>query len=141
MCFNMIGDNNVFNIRYNKRNKWFGQTGQKHGFCCFDSRDHAIRACFKLLVNYIRSGYDTYRKIINRFAPPSENDTDKYLDFVCSDSNVLIDPDHEVVTYNDLIYLMLKMAKMENGIDLSYLGTIKSLKGEVNFNIYSRIKM
>lgn len=140
MFSSMIGDNNVFNIRYNKRNKWFGQTGQKHGFCCFDSRDHAVRACFKLLVNYIRSGYDTYRKIINRFVPPSDNDTEKYLDFVCD--NPFIDPDHEVVTYDDLLKLMAKMAKMENGIVTNHIALSKILQTyEANFNIYSRIKM
>lgn len=138
----MIGDNNVFNIRYNKRNKWIGQTGQKHGFCCFDTRAHGIRACFVILVNYIRSGHDTYRKIINRFAPPSENDTFRYLDFVCSDSNVIIDPDHEVVTYDDLLRLMSKMAKMENGIITNHIDLALILQAnETNFNINSRIKM
>lgn len=102
--------------------------------------DHAVRACFKLLVNYILSGHDTYRKIINRFAPPSENDTQHYLDFVCD--NPFIDPDHEVVTYDDLLRLMAKMAKMENGINTNHIDLALILQAyETNFNIYSRIKM
>ena len=68
----MIADNNIFNIRYNKRNKWIGQTGSKRGFVCFDTKEHAIRAAFLLLVGYIRRGIDTPRKVITRFAPPSE---------------------------------------------------------------------
>lgn len=143
MCFSMIGKNNVFNIRYNKRNHWQGQTGSFRGFCNFDTRDNAIRACFVLLVNYIRNGYDTYRKIIYRFAPPKENDSEAYLNFVCKASIAALpdtDPDKEVALYDDLLRLMCKMAKMENGVDLSFKIILNAIHRENDTFLFSRIK-
>ena len=140
----MIGENNVFNIRYNKRNHWQGQTGSFRGFCNFDTRDNAIRACFVLLVHYIRNGYDTYRKIIYRFAPPKENDSEAYLNFVCKASIAALpdtDPDKEVALYDDLLRLMCKMAKMENGVDIGVLDIVKAIKqNENDIFLFSRIK-
>ncbi len=150
MCFSMlyengmIGENNIFNIRYSKRNNWKGQTGQFRGFCNFDTRDNAIRACFVLLVNYIRSGYDTYRKIIYRFAPPSENDSKGYLKFVCRPALAFlpnIDPDSEVATYEQLLNLMCKMAYIENSVYLDIQQIRKAIHNEDDTFLFTRIKM
>ena len=141
----MIGVNNIFNIRYSKKNKWQGQTGSFRGFVNFDSRDHAIRACFVILVNYIRSGYDTYRKIIYRFAPPCENDSKGYLCFVCRSQLAGLpdlDPDSEVVQYDDLLQLMCRMAIVENSVFITKLDIIKAIKNSENDTfLFSRIKM
>lgn len=74
--------NNPFNIRYSESNSWVGMVGEYKGFCKFSHESYAVRAMFKLILNYIRRGVDTPRKIITRFAPPSENNTERYIKFV-----------------------------------------------------------
>lgn len=73
---------NPFNIKYNGFNKWIGLVGSDGVFCKFDTLDYGVRAGLVLLRNYIQRGYDTPRKIINRFAPNSENPTSSYLSYI-----------------------------------------------------------
>lgn len=114
--------NNVCNIRYSKYNNWIGQTGSYKGFCVFGDRVYSIRACYVLLVNYVKQGYDTVGKIITRFAPPSENDTETYIKYVLK--NVPIGR-HESIYLKEgyisfeLIRIIRAMAKMETNTELS----------------------
>lgn len=78
-----IRNNNPLNIRYSSGNKWIGQTGKNKGFAVFSDMVYGWRAAIVLLIKYQRSGYDTIRKIVTRWAPPSENDTEAYIRFVC----------------------------------------------------------
>lgn len=79
----MVGKNNPFNIRYSKNNKWQGQLGHTKGFVNFSFRVYGIRAAIYLLFrSYRRIGCDTIDKIIRRFAPSIENDTERYIQFV-----------------------------------------------------------
>lgn len=80
----MIGRNNPFNIRYDGRSKWLGLDGQTRGFCNFVSWEYGIRAAAVLIMrSYRMKNILTVSEIIHRFAPTSENDTWKYVDFVC----------------------------------------------------------
>lgn len=80
----MIGINNPFNIRYNPLNKWKGLTGVTRGFCNFSSVEYCVRAVGILILRtYKKHGVYTVSEIINRYAPPKENDTSKYVEFVC----------------------------------------------------------
>lgn len=79
----MIGTNNPLNIRYSRVNNWQGQTGRTKGFCNFSDVKYCIRAAFKILMSYRRRGVKSYREIIYAYAPPSENNTENYLRFVC----------------------------------------------------------
>lgn len=131
----MIADNNPYNIRYSKKNNWIGQTGMKRGFCCFDTMEHGIRACFRLLNNYILRGCDTPQKIISRFAPSCENNTNSYIKFVCDytwsiptnnrapkfvrDQFDTLRPDQKIVIFNDLFELMSRMAWYESNTFLT----------------------
>lgn len=75
--------NNPLNIRYNRRNDWNGQVGEKNGFVIFDSNRNGIRAGFVLLHTYwTKRNCRTLWDIIHRFAPPSENDTLRYVDYI-----------------------------------------------------------
>lgn len=74
--------NNPFNIRYNKDNDWQGAVGLCHDFVKFETIEFGIRAGLVLLKNYIKRGL-TIRQIVERYAPPSENDTASYISFVC----------------------------------------------------------
>lgn len=81
----MIGINNPFNIRYNSRNKWLGQSGNTRGFCDFISFEYGVRsACVLIMRSYRMKNVVTIYDIVNRFAPNSENDTAKYIMFLCS---------------------------------------------------------
>lgn len=74
--------NNPMNLRYSERNNWEGQTGQTNGFCCFKSVEYGFRAAFITLQSYGKNGYNTIRKIVTRWAPPSENPTQTYIKYV-----------------------------------------------------------
>lgn len=80
----MIGRNNPFNLRYSKNNHWLGLTGQTRGFCDFVNMDFGIRAVALLVMrSYRKNNVLTISEIIHRFAPPIENNTDKYVEYVC----------------------------------------------------------
>ena len=75
-----IRNNNPGNIRYNEANNWNGQTGQNAGYVVFSEPVYGIRALAKLLSNYHAwYGMDTVNAIINKWAPPAENDTAAYV--------------------------------------------------------------
>ena len=80
----MIGKNNPLNIRFNKSNYWKGLLGSTRGFCDFSSEFYGIRAAFYLIIrSYRKVRKDvTYHDIIWRYAPPLENNTHRYIEFV-----------------------------------------------------------
>ncbi|MFH1121791.1 MAG: structural protein P5 [Bacteroidota bacterium] len=54
----------------------------------FYSIDYGYRAIFVTLATYITKGFDTVEKIINRWAPATENDTKTYINTVVRLSGV-----------------------------------------------------
>lgn len=89
-----IRNNNPLNIR--KGCDWKGERHPQTdpSFEEFQTMEYGIRAGFKLLKNYI-TGYGgrgkpvrTINAIIRRWAPPSENATQRYIDFVAKDSKI-----------------------------------------------------
>ena len=79
----MIGKNNVLNIRASRSFTWLGQTGSTRGFCDFEGIEMCRRAGLYLLMrSYRRAGVVTLADVIKRWAPPTENETNKYIDFV-----------------------------------------------------------
>lgn len=94
-----IRNNNPGNIRVSK-DQWEGMTGDDGAFVTFDSPESGIRALGKNLLSYGRQGYDSIENIINRWAPPNENDTQAYIDSVVAATGIpatqsldLSDPD------------------------------------------------
>lgn len=94
-----IRNNNPGNIRVSK-DQWEGMTGDDGEFVTFDSPESGVRALGKNLLSYGRQGYDSIEKIINRWAPPNENDTQAYIDSVVAATGIpatqsldLSDPD------------------------------------------------
>lgn len=113
--------NNPLNIRFTPTNNWRGQTSAYRNFVVFKNSDYGYRAAYVLLCVYIRKGYDTIRSIVSRFAPPSENDTEAYIKYVCSET--MISPDTKLKTesqydYWTLLIIIAAMARMENGISV-----------------------
>lgn len=109
---------NPLNLRYSAKNQWLGQVGELKGFCVFQNEAYGFRAAFKNVCTYLRQGHDTIEKIINRWAPPCENKTEEYINFVADD--VIIDRDRtlhmqSIHGYWEIIMILRAMAKMECG--------------------------
>lgn len=119
-----IRNNNPLNIV--KGNSWKGERANQTDkrFEEFESMAMGLRAGFILLRNYIEgtktrpTKFNTIRKIIARWAPPSENYTQRYIDNVCKWSGLLPD---EVVQFRErrkMVAIVQAMAKMECGVTL-----------------------
>lgn len=89
-----IRNNNPLNIR--KGNNWKGERPVQvdKAFEEFTSMTYGIRAGFIIIRKYM-SGYNgltekfnTIEKIIRRWAPPTENSTQKYIDQVAKESGI-----------------------------------------------------
>jgi len=109
-----IRNNNPGNIRHG--DQWVGLATEQEdpSFCSFIKPEYGIRAMGKILVNYQRRyGINTVRGIINRWAPPVENDTDAYVVHVAD--VVGVDPDEKVVVADVLAKLIPVIIKHENG--------------------------
>lgn len=77
-----LRNNNPGNIEYNRSNNWQGQTGREEGsgrFATFETTEYGIRAIGRLLQTYSAQGHNTIRSIVNKWAPPNENDTAAYI--------------------------------------------------------------
>lgn len=110
--------NNPLNIRYNPRNAWRGQEGEERGFCKFENNAYGFRAAYIILTNYIKNGCNTLEDIISRWAPPCENKTENYIQFV-SDECILprdmVIHDRTIDDYWTKIIILRAMAKIETG--------------------------
>lgn len=110
-------NNNPLNIRIS-RNAWKGKINPSgdSAFEQFVSMPYGYRAALVLMRNYIKNyNCDTVSKIINRWAPPTENNTLKYVADVCSIAELTPDT---VVSRDDkdtLTRMAYAMSIIENG--------------------------
>lgn len=83
-----LRNNNPGNIR--KGDSWQGMAAAQPDpdFVTFISPEFGIRALAKVLLNYRSQGLQTVAQIINRWAPPVENDTSSYVAAVARALNV-----------------------------------------------------
>lgn len=108
----MIAKNNIFNIR--KGSNWKGTVGSNKGFVVFSTIPFCVRAWWILMRTYRRKYLlATPRQIISRFAPPFENNTPQYINFVCQCS--ALSPDTVLTSQYDYAQLARAMAIMETG--------------------------
>lgn len=79
-----LRNNNPGNI--SKTNQaWDGEVkGEDGRFKTFSSPEAGIKAIGTNLLSYSRKGFDTVEEIINRWAPPSENNTQAYINSVAT---------------------------------------------------------
>ena len=111
----MIATNNPGNIRYNPAFR--GCTGSTKGFCNFSSLGYGYRAILVTLTTYYtKYGLKTIRGIINRYAPPTENQTENYIALVSRYSG--FSPD-ETIAQVDLVKLIPAIARQENSISIT----------------------
>lgn len=110
-------NNNPLNIRRNPANRWKGARREitDKQFEEFTTPFYGFRAAFILIYNYMKQGNNTIRKIITKWAPPSENDTQNYIrnvEYLCC-----IERDYEL-DFSDharVMSLVWAMAVIETG--------------------------
>ena len=109
-------NNNPLNIR--KSSQWFhGEVqGNDPEFKTFDSPENGIRAGAAILHTYfVHYGLNTITKVISRWAPPNENDTDAYIEAVAQGAKFGA---YQVLNFNDpkvLAAVIKPMIKVEDG--------------------------
>jgi len=121
--------NNPGNIRYNPAIP--GVIGENEkGFSIFKTEAAGIRAIYHLLKVYgSKYGLKTISGIISRYAPSSENQTGKYIDFVATKTGF---GKNEILSPADLVKLLRPIIKMESGRDFSQATIDQALGGEID---------
>lgn len=110
-----VRNRNPCNLR-RSRDPWQGLAEEQDDdqFFTFKTAAFGIRAAARVLINY-QDRYDicTIRGIINRWAPPSENDTDKYIDTICQRTGLDADIKLDMQRYGDIEPLLTAMIQVE----------------------------
>lgn len=104
--------NNPFNIEKSSI-KWHGQVlpSSDAVFCQFETAVMGLRAGFIDIKNNVGKGI-TLKAFITKYAPPSENSTDAYIQAVFKDTG--IDPTKQL-EYKDIKTLGIAIIKHEQG--------------------------
>ena len=77
---------------------------------------YGYRAIFKILSNYYRNyKLDTIRKMIGRWAPENENNTDAYIKAVSDYAGIPADDPININDREQMIRIVAGMSKVENG--------------------------
>lgn len=119
-----IRNNNPGNIRHGSNWNGLAEEQPDSAFCTFIKPEYGIRAMGKILLNYQKLyGLDTVSEIINRWAPPVENDTGAYAAHVAE--KIGVDPDEKISVYSNLQGLVLAIIKHENGQQPYDIATIQ----------------
>lgn len=116
-----IRNNNPLNIRENPGDltQWVGEraTNDDPIFEEFQNAHHGIRAGWKILLNY-QKRYKAFSvfDMISKWAPPSENLTIQYAEYVAKDMHIGIN-ERIVLSRNKTngVRMLQAMIKMENG--------------------------
>ena len=123
----MIAANNPGNIRYNPAYK--GCIGDSKGFCKFSTMGFGYRALLVTLTTYYtKYGLSTIRGILNRYAPPTENNTESYINLVSRKTGFAAD---KVLSKEDLIKLIPAIVLQENSINVN-IQTVESEIAQAN---------
>lgn len=113
-----IRNRNPGNIRHSSsRFKGEVEKSSDKEFKQFRGEAWGYRAIFVILNTYrTKYGLDTIRTMISRWAPPSENHTDIYVESVAR--RALLDPDTPIDTLQRVVMLPLvaAMSHVENGV-------------------------
>lgn len=109
-------NNNPLNIR--KGNNWQGETSVSgdSAFESFIAPEYGYRAGAKLLDNYRDVyGLNTVRGIVEKFAPPNENPTGKYVSYVADKMGVMVDQPIDTRDNATMYRLLEALTRFENG--------------------------
>jgi hypothetical protein len=128
-------NNNPLNIRHSTDVFQGEIKGNDKSFKTFSTMPYGYRAAFVTLATYLSRGQNTIEKIIAKWAPPIENDTEKYIANVVKWSGVPRNKELTAADGADYILIVTAMSFVENGrnADISEVKT--------GFNLQSRITM
>ena len=87
---------------------------------------YGIRAMQVLLENYIGEGFNTIRKIVTHYAPPSENVTTSYVANVSARAGIAPD---KLVSPSDVPAISAAMMYHENGMNVASIAEIVKARG------------
>ena len=110
-----LRNNNPLNIRHNSDTFQGEIKGTDKAFKTFSCMPYGYRAGFVILHTYLMRGENTIAKIVSRFAPPIENDTGKYIEFVENHSGISRHKELRATDGSDYILIVSAMSFMENG--------------------------
>lgn len=115
-----IRNNNPLNIRLGSNWKGMRPEQTDKSFCQFVSMAYGLRAGIRLILNYI-TGWNGRRKkictvtaIIEKWAPPSENNTRNYIRFVCDHSGLNAYQVLSRTDKNEIFFLIKAMCQIES---------------------------
>jgi hypothetical protein len=115
-----IRNNNPGNIRYGDFARSAGAVGaDSGGFAVFSDMQTGVEATAKLLRSYTARGFNTIRKIVSRWAPANENDTQAYIAAVAKQLGVSADT---VLSGDQLQGVAGSIFQHENGSAYGKLG-------------------
>lgn len=111
-----LRNRNPGNLRHSPAIAWNGELEpDADGFCRFDSVQHGLRAlCLDLATKWGR-GLTTVRRIIEVYAPPSENPTAVYVTAVCAALGVKPDERIDLSEVGTLALLAKAIVRRECG--------------------------
>lgn len=129
-------NNNPLNLRHSPDTfKGEIKSTDKH-FEQYQSIEYGYRAAFITLHTYLtKYGCNTIEKIIARFAPPNENDTQAYIAAVIKYSGIATDEALKATSGDKYILIVSAMSFVENGINAD----ISQIKA--GFNLQTKITM
>lgn len=99
-----LRNNNPGDIR--PGDAWQGMTGTNEGFVVFADISWGVRAMATDLLNKLNKGENTITEIITIYAPPSENDTAKYIAAVSADMGV--DPNQVLAMDEPTLHALMR---------------------------------
>lgn len=113
-----LRNNNPGNIRRNS-DVFQGEINPSRDkdFKQFKTMAHGYRAMFKILSNYYRNyKLDTIRKMISRWAPENENNTNAYIKAVSDYAGI---PADDLLSFDreQMIRIVAGMSRVENGVE------------------------
>ena len=130
-----LRNNNPLNIRHNADVFQGEIKGKDKSFKTFETMPYGYRAAFVTLGTYLSRGWNTIEKIVTKWAPPSENNTENYIKSVEKWSGVPRNKELTAADGADYILIVAAMSFVENGknADISEV--------QAGFNLQSKIKL
>ena len=127
---------NPLNIRFSKSVKWQGQNGEEGGFVKFTSFSYGYRAAVKILRSYAKRDIKAIGKIIETWAPQTENNTKAYVKAVLDYLNGVWRMDNDEGDYcartqinlrdrEEVVNLLMAMTRVEMGANAAQLHDMK----------------
>ncbi len=112
-----LRNNNPLNIRHNADVFQGEIKGNDKSFKTFSSMPYGYRAAFVTLGTYLSRRQNTIEKIITKWAPPTENNTQAYINAVVKYSGVAADEALTATSGDKYILIVSAMSFVENGVN------------------------